>query len=71
MTITDIEVQELTIPDEVIPCWVYDKYPSGFCAGFIAEWAVVTEQGFGEVLLCDDCTNRWDSFGNVYSARRI
>lgn len=70
MTATEIEVWELTIPDEVETCWVFATYPP-VCPDGMATWMVTPKDFLEEYPLCNGCKERWESFGTVASARLI
>lgn len=63
------EVEELTIPDVVIPCWVFTDQP-WFCPDSIASWRIITKDGWVGVL-CNGCKNRWEHYGTVLISERI
>ena len=70
-TLTEMEVWELVVPDEVIPCWVYTTSSSYLCPEFVAVWLVRVHGKLTEQPLCDGCKNRWQSYGNVRTVRPL
>jgi hypothetical protein len=51
-------------------CWVSTRWGADLCTGRPAVWRVRTN-GTGECRVCQECMERWSSYGNVTWKERV